>query len=45
MDLGANIMPVEVITERAFGGNYFRNIYLKLLINDIKTHLKNLMCY
>ena len=27
MDLVANITPVEIIKEGAFGGNYFRDIY------------------
>ena len=27
MDFGANMMPVEIIREDAFGGTYFRDIY------------------
>ena len=27
MDFGANITPVEIINEGAFGGTYFRDIY------------------
>ena len=27
MDFGANITPVEIIKEGAFGGTYFRDIY------------------
>ena len=27
MDFGTNKTPVEVITEGAFGGTYFRDIY------------------
>ena len=27
MDFGTNKTPVEMITERAFGGTYFRDIY------------------
>ena len=27
MDFGANKAPVEIITEVAFGGTYFRDIY------------------
>ena len=27
MDFGANKTPAEVITEVAFGGSYFRDIY------------------
>ena len=27
MDFGANITPIEVIREGAFGGTFFRDIY------------------
>ena len=27
MDFGANKKPAEIIRERVFGGNYFRDIY------------------
>ena len=27
MDFGANITPVEIIKEDAYGGTYFRDIY------------------
>ena len=30
MDFGANKTPVKVITEGAFGGTYFRNIYSRV---------------
>ena len=43
MDFGANKTPVEVINESAFGGTYYRNIYLVLMVNGIKSHGKNLM--
>ena len=32
MDFGGNVTPVEMIKKRAFGGNYFRNIYSS--VND-----------
>ena len=32
MDFGANKIPVEVITEIAFGGTYFKDIYS--LVNE-----------
>ena len=43
MDFRPNITPIEVIKKGAFGGTYFRYIYLVLMINVIKTHGKNLM--
>ena len=30
MDFGANKMPVKIITEGAFGGTYFRDIYFNV---------------
>ena len=45
MDFGTNKTPVEIIKEGAFGGTYFRDLYLVLMINFIKTHGNNLMFY
>ena len=40
MDFGANKTPAEVIKEGAFGGTYFRDFVLfilMLIVNGIKT--------
>ena len=40
MEFGANKTPVEVISEGAFGGTYFRDI-LVLMKSGTKIHGKN----
>ena len=37
MEFGANKTPVEVINEGAFGGTYYGNIYLVLMVNSTKV--------
>ena len=37
-----NKIPIEIIKEGAFGGTYFRGIYLILIKNGIEIHGKNL---
>ena len=41
MGFGANKTPVEVIRAGAFGGTYFRNIYIVFLEKGTKNHGKN----
>ena len=43
MDFGANKTPIEIIKEGAFGGTYFRDTILVLVVNGIESHGKNLM--
>ena len=43
MDFGANKTHVEIIKKRAFGGTYFRGIYVVLMVNGMESHEKNLM--
>ena len=44
MDCSANKTPVEVIREGAFGGTYFTEIFiLVLLASGTKDHRKNLI--
>ena len=43
MDFGTNKTPIEVIKEGAFGGTYFRDIYLVLMVNGTEERGKNLM--
>ena len=45
MNFGKNKTPAEVIKKGAFGGTYFRDIYLVLMVNGTKHHGKNLMSY
>ena len=42
MDFKPNLIPVEVIKKAAFGGTYFRDIFLVLLVNFIKLVGKKL---
>ena len=42
MDFSPNKTPIEIIKEVAFGGTYFRDIYLVLIKNGTKIHGKNL---
>ena len=44
MNFGANKTPAEIIKEGgAFGGTYFRDIFLVLMVNGIESHGNNLM--
>ena len=43
MDFDTNKIPVKIIKEGAFGGTYLETFILVLMVNDIKTHGKNLM--
>ena len=43
MDFGANKTHVEIIKKGAFGGTYFRGIYVVLMVNGMESHEKNLM--
>ena len=38
-----NKTPVEIIKKGAFGGHYFRDIILVLMVNSTERHGKNLM--
>ena len=40
MDFGANMMPVEIIREDAFGGTYFRDIYSSVTREQYKKSWK-----
>ena len=42
MDFSPDKTPTEIINEGAFGGTYFRDVYLILIKNGIKIHGKNL---
>ena len=44
MDFGANKTLVEIIKKGAFGGTYFRDIFILMLLeNGTKSHGKNLI--
>ena len=44
MDFATNKKSVEIIKECAFGGTYFRDIFLlALMVSGIENHGKNLM--
>ena len=43
MNFGANKTPVEIIKKGAFGGTYFREFMLVLMMNSIESHGNNLM--
>ena len=43
VDFEANKTPDEVTKEAAFGGNYFRDILLVLIVNGTESHGKNFM--
>ena len=43
MVFSPNKTPVEIIKEGAFGGTYFRNIYLILMRSGTKIHGKKLI--
>ena len=45
MDFRTNKTPGEVIREGAFGGTYFRDIYLMLMTSGSKIHWKNLISW
>ena len=42
MDFSPNKTPIEIVKEGAYGGTYFRYIYLNLMKNGTKIHGKNL---
>ena len=42
-DFGGNKTSIELIRECAFGGTYFRDIFLVLLESCTKYHGKNLI--
>ena len=43
MNFTPNKTPVEIISEGAFGGTYFRDIYSVLMANGIEIVGKNLI--
>ena len=44
MDFSPNKTPIEVIREGAFGGTYFRGIFIQVLMkNGTKNRGKNLI--
>ena len=43
MDLSTNKRPIEIIKEGPFGGTYFRDIFLVLMVNGTENQGKNLM--
>ena len=45
MDFGANKTPVEITKESAFGGTFFRDIYLVLMKSGTESHGKNLFSW
>ena len=42
MDFGANEAPVEVITEDAFGGTYFRDMYSSVKWTVVPTDMERI---
>ena len=42
MGFNPNKTPLEIITEGAFGGTYFRNVYSNINKKGINIHGKNL---
>ena len=42
MNFSPNKTPIEIIKKGAFGGTYFRDIYLSIMRNGTKIHGKNL---
>ena len=42
MNFSSNKTPIEIIKEGAFGGTYFRDIYLVLIKNGMKIHGKKM---
>ena len=42
MDFSPIKAPIEIITERAFRGTYFRDVYCNINKNGTKIHGKNL---
>ena len=43
IDFDANKTPTEIIKKRGFGGNYFREVFLVLMVNGTESHGKDLM--